>query len=176
MNSTATNNIGYSGVVTLSKYVKSKKVQIAKMHNEGRKPLFNFLAECLLGNFDAAAVLRPTKIMLLNITTDNKEEIISSSSGFISYVTIPERADSSSIDGAVIKYSFIVPRAILQATTHEGGFTHIGLFNETDSDEMSPAAVVEINKEDANMTALTSSAVLVVDWELSLQPINSTKF
>ena len=65
MKNIATNTLGYTGIVTLSQYINSKKIKIAQVHNEGSYPLFNFLSDCLLGDFSIAALALPNKIMLL---------------------------------------------------------------------------------------------------------------
>ena len=66
MKSTTINNIGYTGIVTLSQYTNGKQFILAKTHNAGANPLFNFLADCLLGDFSVAAYSLPSKVMLIN--------------------------------------------------------------------------------------------------------------
>ena len=67
LKSSTTSRVEYTGIVRLSQYTGGKKFTIAEMHNVGGKPLFDFLADCLIGDFDLAKLDRPTKILLLNI-------------------------------------------------------------------------------------------------------------
>ena len=52
MKNTAINHINYTGIVTLSQYINGKKFLITQKHNAGAHMLFDFLADCLVGNFD----------------------------------------------------------------------------------------------------------------------------
>ena len=61
----AINTFTYTGVVTLSQYIGSKKIQVAQVHNAGGASLFEFLADCLIGDIEIAQTKRPTKIKLI---------------------------------------------------------------------------------------------------------------
>ena len=67
MKNTAINTLKYTGIVTLSQYIGSKKRQIARMHNEGGDALFRFLANCLAGDFTTAKLTMP------NLQSQSKE-------------------------------------------------------------------------------------------------------
>ena len=62
MTSKSINNLYYTGIVTLSQYDGKKRTPIVRLHNTGGNLLFEFLANCLVGNFDQAAKNQPAKI------------------------------------------------------------------------------------------------------------------
>jgi len=167
MKNTAINNISYTGIVTLSQYTNGKKFIIAQKHNAGKHPLFDFLVDCLAGNFELARKNMPSKIMLLksnkNITDT---EVYDSKSQFIFRQTIPEKVNDSEKDK--VRYSFVIPRTVLETAD----FDAIGLY--TDSNQCSTAteindyaAICKLTEENKD-SALTMSAstALVIDWEL----------
>lgn len=154
------NNIGYTGIVTLSRYTGHKKVKIIEAHNEGKYPLFNFFTDCLIGDFDIAKIDRPTKIMLLMSNKARTE--CTSKSGFIYLLKKPEKSSVANSSAAAVKYSFIIPRDQLEGVT----FNSIGLYtnSSTEDNVESYAAIVDI--ESYTEQELASSTALVVDWEL----------
>ena len=64
-------SVGYSGKVTVT-VVDDRKVVSRKVgHNAGGQPLFQFLAQCLCGNYENTKPLQPLKIKLFyNKATD----------------------------------------------------------------------------------------------------------
>ena len=163
MKNTAINSLGYTGIVTISQYIGSKKVKIAQIHNEGRKSLFNFIADCLAGDFDSASIDRPYKIMLLKATKDigSDELILEKRSDFISLVSNPEKIYSP--NSGIVRYSFIVTKDKLDTTD----FNCIGLYAKStivsESDINNFAAICEV---DTGEYQLSISSALVIDWEL----------
>ena len=167
MKNRALNTLKYTGIVTLSQCIGSNKFQIAQIHNVGKNPLFNFLTDCLIGNFDTARASLPTKIMLLKeIVKDSTtgEKDYESKSDFIYLTSKPEKGSSV----GTVKYSFIVPRAYVEGDMFNG----IGLYtNATSEEEFNKFAA--FCRVDLNQANLSSSAVLVVDWELTISNSNS---
>lgn len=156
---TTMNTLGYAGMVTLYQHTGTKKTVLARKHNEGGRALFNYLADCLLGDFAAAKSECPTKVMLLNINDDGSITKASNTS-FIHILTKPERVYNET-DG-VVRYSFIVPQDMLSTS-----FNAIGLY---------PASATEADLEDysaycsiaLDSNSLSLSTVLVIDWELHI--------
>jgi hypothetical protein len=160
--SKAVNNLSYTGIVTLSQYNKRKKVPILTAYNSGGFHLFNFLADCLIGDFNTAALDRPNKILLLNIEDDEATQTrtMSRLSGFIYSMTVEKVYDK---DSMVVRYSFIVPRDYLS----DSQFNGFGLYTDSVSENNfinSYAAICKLNTFNSNM--ISDSSVLVVDWEL----------
>ena len=158
---TAANAVGYTGVVTLYQKINSKKHIIARVHNEGRVPLFNFLADCLAGDFDVAKADRPTKIMLLNENEEAGTRERAGSSSFIYLLTKPERVYSAT--EGIVRYSFLIPpEALIGAECNA-----IGLYNatasEADLDDYAAHCVIDLANKSFSL-----SSVLLIDWELHI--------
>ena len=155
MKNTAINSLSYTGTVTLSQYAGTKKLVVAKIHNTGLNRLFSFLSDCLIGDFEAAKVNRPDKIMLLKKDSDGDYV---KASDFIYFLSSPEKVYSTS--ASIVKYSFIIPRDMLLKDFHG-----IGLYAYIDKEYTNPAAYCAIDKDKIK---LSTSSVLVVDWELNI--------
>ena len=169
MNGTAKNTISYTGVVTLSQYTDKKKFLVAQIHNAGKDPLFNFLADCLVGDFNTAKYDRPYKIMFLKVDTTTDEDSgqleikkieKDRNAAFIVPTTAPEKVPT--VSAGTVRYSFLVSQDILAGID----FNAIGLYSmsATEDDFENPSAVclAEISK-----SGISASSVLVVDWELT---------
>lgn len=167
MKSTAINTIGYAGTVTLSQHIGKKKIMIKQVHNAGGKILFDFMSDCLIGDFDIAKINRPTKIMLLN-RTEYKDDVTNKVttayepvSGFIYLLTKPEKVYNST--KGVVRYSFSISRAQLESGS--ANFNCIGLYaNSTAASE--PEDFAALCEVDVTSDELSASSALVVDWEL----------
>ena len=173
-NTTSTNYLEYAGIVTLSQRAGNKKINIAKVHNAGGLPLFNFFADCLLGDFNLAILNRPAKIMLLKISEDEDTGIVSinkaTESGFRPLLNVPEKLNYS--DKSAIRYSFMVPYDVVSGTT----FNAIGLYpasaTEAQSDIENPAAYCTLNLA---KTSISRSSALLIDWELYISNKQTVK-
>ena len=171
MKSTTTNGLNYTGIVSLSQYTNHKKTPIARIYNNGGNALFNFLSDCLVGDFDSARITRPTKIMLLNTEYDGENENkkvkkMSSASGFIYLISKPEKVFVESTTAiSKVCYSFVIARDTLENAT----FNSIGLFadNATLDDvvNFNYAAFCDISLSTSDIAA---SSLLAVDWELNI--------
>jgi hypothetical protein len=161
--SIAQNNIGYTGVVRLSQYTCNKKFTIAEIHNEGGKPLFDFLADCLVGNFTEASANMPTKISLLyKDDAENYEQAEGTS--FIYLLNAPERVYNEK--EGVVRYSFIIPQEYFAGgNPNSVRFNAIGLYCDSTDDINYYAARCDIPVDD---WSISISSVLVLDWELHI--------
>jgi hypothetical protein len=171
MRSNATNTLTYTGIVTLSQYNEEEQIirEVTDM-NRGGNQLFSFLADCLSGAFDTAALNMPAQIMLLNITIDESgNEVISKAHpdiDFVRLLTNPEKVyveDSANM--CAVKYSFLIPSDFLTGTN----FNAIGLYKANTSDLNNYVACVSVG-----LTAeeLSVSTLMVVDWELIISNKN----
>jgi hypothetical protein len=173
MKNTAINTLKYTGIVTISQYIGSKKIKLAQTHNAGGNSLFNFLADCLVGDFSIATLNRPTKIRLLNhsttidLATNKTVETYTPVSDFLYLYTKPEKVYD--ISKGIVRYSFAISRDTLES----GDFNSIGLYNDsaTGSDTENFAAFCEI---EIPRTEILASSLLVVDWELIISNMSST--
>ena len=158
----AKNSLGYTGIVTLSQYIRGNRRTITKIHNIGNKPLFDFFADCLVGNFDTAKLYRPNKIMLLYKDADNKTLSKVPDTDFIYLLSNPEKVYNDS--EGVVKYSFMISQDMFAGKT----FNAIGLYTDaaTLSDVDNYAAYCDINQDD--ISSISISSVLILDWELHI--------
>lgn len=167
MKNTAINTLVYTGTVTLSQYINNKKYELARISNTGYSPLFEFFSYCLTGDFDSAKPLLPNKIMLLNITKDEKSNSLNyeGKSGFIYLMSAPKI-----VNLGVVRLSFGIPRAYIDGNTK---FNGIGLYSDlvdsTDLDMFTACCTLEDNL----MGIASGSSILIVDWELKIS--NSTE-
>ena len=157
MKAIAKNAMAYTGIVTLSQYIGSKKVKIAEVHNKGNTPLFNFFADCLMGDFETAKINRPTKIMLLHKNDTDEYE---SRSGFIYQTNKPEKDATS----GTVTYGFTLPSNII-SKLDSTDINCVGLYsNSTREDEFSDySALVTFNFDNPNIAA---ASALLIDWKL----------
>ncbi len=174
MKNTAINSLKYTGIVTLSQYIGSKKVKIAQVHNEGGNTLFNFFADCLAGDFTLAAANRPNKIALIRpIGTLDKYgnddfEFLTNSSGFTFVLTAPEK-NISKIESRVV-YSFLLEKNKIE-NINDFTNVYLGLYpSYTKDDEL--GAFSALCKLDFAKNIVIKSA-LVVDWELIVSNISA---
>jgi hypothetical protein len=165
MKNKAVNSLKYTGIVTLSQYIGSKKIKIAQIQNTGGNPLFDFLSDCLVGDFTRAETLRPTKIKLLKRAKplNSTEYTYTSESGFIYLFTSPEKIYSST--KSVVRYSFMVSREQIDELSNFEGLG-IGLYPDGASED-ALENYAAFCKVDLNRNDLVNAA-LVVDWELNI--------
>lgn len=167
MNSKANNSMVYTGIVTLSRCIKGQKIKCARLKNAGSLALFDFLSDCLIGDFDAAAAKKPNKIRLLKKDTTLDTETYQDKSGFIFVSNVPEKSNIKATIGTV-RYSFIITREQLVSD-----FDYIGLYpanavnDETSIDNY--AAIVSVPDSISTSFATgTDTTALIIDWELNI--------
>jgi hypothetical protein len=99
-------SLGYTGNVEI-KLVRGKKViKTIKTHNDGKLPLFNFIANALIGGFDSGGT--PRFIILANGASDAVAEQVSTNAIPYSAVSL----DSSNTEGNVYAsavFKFLIP-------------------------------------------------------------------
>ena len=165
MKNIARNTLTYTGNVTLSQYIGSKKVVVGKIHNSGGKTLFDFLVSCFTGDFITANTLLPRKIALFTAeTTDDGvlSRIVEKCGewGLLS----PARKVDSTEDNSSVRYSFSIPFEIISPiTSFEKAY--VGLYTEFEDDCMNYMAYFSLHDLDRSLFLNTA---LVVDWELQI--------
>lgn len=168
MNGTVTNSLQYAGTVYLSLRVDSNtKIPVAKIHNAGTAALFNFFTDCLAGDFKLAEASRPTKIRLLSTQKDpNTLEVtgVTPVSRFLYMLTNPEKVYGGSAQGGSIKYSFVIPRAVLDVAK----FDRIGLYADNAQTPEDYSAYCDVSLSDENSPLWGASSVMTLDWELNI--------
>lgn len=167
MKNKAINTIRYTGIVTLSRYDGEQKIKIAQMHNEGFNPLFDFLTDCLVGDFNNTK--RPAKIKLLKqeLNTDDYGNIIESYQDITDFIYLLTKPDKSPTDSArgVVRYSFIIPREYMKTLDNTenlglGLYTNSASNSADDLKNFAAYCKLDFNSSDI------AGAALAVDWEL----------
>ena len=164
MKGNAKNFVGYTGIVTISQYTNGKKFIISKTHNNGNTPLFEFFADCLLGEFAKARTNLPEKICLIKAS---EAGMATEGSGFIYLRSNPIKQPTANKE-CIVKYSFIVPREVLEAGTYEKIRLYRG--SATTFDDYSAEVLANLNPSD-----WSDSSVLVIDWELIISNVGSAE-
>lgn len=157
MKNIATNKLGYTGVVTLSQYIGTKKVKIASMHNSGGKPLFELITNCLVGDFTTALSSMPDRVQLLEYDENNKKYISRSEPYY--KLTAPEKVN----DGYAVRYSFMIPKDVIKNINNIDKLS-LGLYtSNVGKDDIENFAA--ICKLELSRSSILGAAVLV-DWVL----------
>ena len=158
----ARNCLEYTGVVRLSQYINNKKMLIAESHNAGGSALFNFLSNCLTGDFDLAKYSRPDKILLLKIDKVTGSIEKASNTSFIQFLTRPERIYGKDSE-CIIRYSFVLPQEYFAGTE----FNAVGLYPQsaTELDIQDYSAICTLTTDNWN---ISRSSVLLLDWDLRI--------
>ena len=167
MKSTAINTLRYSGIVTISRYIKQKKIKLAQVKNTGGQSLFNFFSECLAGDYRLAEVYRPAKILLLKYEEIldggvSKLTVSPASDNFVHLLAKPEKVYNTS--ASTVRYSFIVSGDMLQSTRFNG----IGLYPESATLDTCKDFAAFCRVDELEDVSISPSSILVVDWELNV--------
>lgn len=175
MKNTAINTLKYTGIVTLSQYIGSKKTRVSEVHNHGGNSLFNFFTDCLMGDFEKADIMRPSKIALVERTStkDEFDNYIyrfqnSNSSQFFDILTKPEKVVGTT--ESHVRYSFVIPKEVVENLVD---FTslYLGLYH-SGADAESLGNYAALCKLELAKNSIINAA-LVVDWELVVSNIST---
>ncbi len=180
-----TQNINYSGKVTVSILRNNKTISSKTYCNMGRAPLFKFLCNCLAGKY--YDTLRPCKIKLFNFTNTqvspsnfNWENVdfdtyMEQVSPYITFDATPiikgvnTDDDPTTIDKYQVTYHFRVPDAYLV----RGQINIVALYSNDATGQKDAVAYYKLaeNNEWApiDFTNATGNFSLVIDWTLLLK-------
>ena len=160
------NGINYHGEVSIS-VMDGKRKLCAVTHNNGRKGLFNFLSNCLLGNFIAAKSSYPSKIACFGTVTDTDTTLVRLSS-FIRYDSSRWETKETST-GSSIYFHFRIPYSALK----QGTISKLRLYtNEVSGEDVEEDICAEINLEDTKYITVPDTTdgnfTVIVDWKMTL--------
>lgn len=178
MKNTAVNTLKYTGMVTLSQYIGTKKIKIMQKHNEGGPALFEFLTDCLIGDFTKAHATLPNKIILLERDPAAGANKYKAKSGVIYLLSPAEKEyDHSESNNPKVRYSFMVPKE--QVESVDFSELSIGLYNSTFNDQETDSSDALANcVARCDLDLLVSGVIntaLVVDWEMSFSTANDAE-
>lgn len=190
LNRTAT--IGYRGDVKFSTYIGKHLISSKAYKNEGATPLFNFLANCLAGNFPAAYQKRPYKIRLLKVVGETPNDAIMPQalkentavdrycSDFIMMTSAPEVIiqETSSSQSCKVSFSFTFPSSYVNYS----GANVIAIYGPGVTDPAEYSAYYKLTKEvaDGNITRKEwdpiirdfeddeANKIFAVEWTMTL--------
>ena len=151
-------NIGYKGEVTLSIYHGDTKVKTISTHNEGKQPLFTYLAHCLAGDFVPSMV--PS---YLRIFDEDEHEV--------TYSAVPSTTlvnyDSSDSQAYVI-VTFNVSSTAFDSSEKVKTFKLYSRDNRSLSSGDNPSAIFSLS----DALEVASGVNLVVAWKMIIGNFN----
>ena len=160
------NDISYHGEVSIS-VMDGKRKLCAVTHNNGRKGLFNFLSNCLLGNFIAAKSSYPSKIACFG-TVAGTDAMPVRLSSFIRYDSSRWETKETST-GSSIYFHFRIPYMALKP----GTISKLRLYtNDVSGEDVEEDICAEINLEDTKYITVPDTTdgnfTVIVDWKMTL--------
>ena len=160
------NGINYRGEVSIS-VMDGKRKLCAVTHNNGRKGLFNFLSNCLLGNFIAAKSSYPSKIACFG-TVAGTDAMPVRLSSFIRYDSSRWETKETST-GSSIYFHFRIPYMALKP----GTISKLRLYtNDVSGEDVEEDICAEINLEDTKYITVPDTTdgnfTIIVDWKITL--------
>ena len=189
-------SVGYSGKVTVT-VVDDRKVVSRKVgHNAGGQPLFQFLAQCLCGNYENTKPLQPLKIRLFyNKATDttaattninnwvgsDSNTSIEEASNFI-FVNAPsateeiedEKGNKNGYKAILhfrVPFSFVtrdeINQICLYAQDESDPKRYSAYYLFKDSKNKEKLAPIKVNNQQASYN-------LIIEWELSISNVEVT--
>lgn len=189
-------SVGYSGKVKVT-VVDDRKIVSRKVgHNAGGQPLFQFLAQCLCGNYENAEQSQPLKIRLFYNKAETKTAAtvniknwvgsasntsIEDASNFI-FVNAPGATEEiedengnkngyKSILHFRVPFSFVtyseINQICLYAQNEIDPKKYSAYYLFTDSTDEETLAPIKVNNQQASYN-------LIIEWELSIANVEST--
>ena len=189
-------SVGYSGKVKVT-VVDDRKVVSRKIgHNAGGQPLFQFLAQCLCGNYENVKASQPLKIKLFynkaetkTAATRNIEAWVSSdsntsieeASNFI-FVNAPsateeiedEKGNKNGYKAILhfrVPFSFVTRTEINQICLYAQNESDPKIYSAyylfTDSTDVEKLAPIKVNNQQASYN-------LIIEWELNIANAKTT--
>lgn len=160
------NGISYRGEVSIS-VMDGKRKLCAVTHNNGRKGLFNFLSNCLLGNFIAAKSSYPSKIACFGTVADTDTTLVRLSS-FIRYDSSRWETKETST-GSSIYFHFRIPYMALKP----GTISKLRLYtNDVSGEDVEEDICAEINLDATKYITVPDTTdgnfTIIVDWKITL--------
>ena len=160
------NDISYHGEVSIS-VMDGKRKLCAVTHNNGRKGLFNFLSNCLLGNFIAAKSSYPSKIACFG-TVAGTDAMPVRLSSFIRYDSSRWETKETST-GSSIYFHFRIPYMALKPGTISKSRLYT---NDVSGEDVEEDICAEINLEDTKYITVPDTTdgnfTIIVDWKITL--------
>lgn len=165
------NGINYCGEVSIT-VMDGKRKLYTIVHNNGKKGLFTFLSNCLLGNFTAAKNSYPSKIACFGTATEASTTLIRLSS-FVRYDSSRWEAKETSTESSIY-FHFRIPYMVLK----HGTITTLRLYtNDVSGEEVESDICAEIKLKDTEYITVPDTTdgnfTIIVDWKMTFKDISS---
>lgn len=165
-------SIVYNGNVTIKLVKDGKTLKTVKKHNTGCPELFDFLSNCLMGDFVASKT--PKVLMGYNSDgTPTKENLGTKAlSTFVPYADIAKINDG---DNCKVEYKFNVPSLIVN--TAVGNINVLALFNSSNANVPTPVPSAFVKLESAKEITpemISSGINIIIIWDMLFSnPVSS---
>lgn len=152
-----TNSIGYSGKVNIKIMRDSTVLKEFNNTNDGKLPLFRFLANTLIGVYSKSGTPK-----FVSLWADKDGGGYNMKSGMIPYssMTVVEEGNTA---GASFK--FLVPFASIEP---EAVISHIRIYNTDISDPNSPIASVDLDETLDETINVDGKSNILITWTMEL--------
>lgn len=158
----------YRGEVRIELVKNNKTVKTIKVHNEGKEPLFRFLAECLIGQLNDDRI--PMFIRLFNASDLSEPNTYFLNETTLTSISRNKAAlDTTSTGGtaneqASVVNTFIIPAAVVQENSTSN---IIAIYDRLHSGERtSPSAFIKL--EGDNVITANGMDNIKVVWKMTI--------
>lgn len=184
-------SVAYTGKITVSILKGRTVLKTIKTHNKGYKTLFNFLCQCLAGEYDRAESLRPRFIRLFTMGSKGSaysEEHIPQrlQSQYLTSLTVPSYNTTPSVDLVEIHgqepyaktiFKFLIPFTQIETTRDTNMFALYSSANQSNLTEPSAVFVLMDPDDETKLGSVMSSSSsaksndynLQIQWELTIE-------
>lgn len=165
-------NIGYSGKVSIKILHGTKAVKNITIHNNGCQPLFDFLAYCLVGDYNEANSPRYLRAFETQNTEAQSFDPEHESTLRIIPVSSITKVNSSNANSGVVRYSFLTPGSFFLPGSV---IDELALYSSANIDsKTNPSAYIilrpatEDPEHPYESISIDPDTNLVIIWELSI--------
>ena len=169
--------IGYKGKVTLNLYDSDRKktINTVQVHNTGTVHMFNFLANCLIAQWNVAQANYPSRIVIFKTEAGEEtfdpdkwksENAITPDTGILQS-SIPLLETDYDKQTCSVKFHFRIPTSLISQVGSAG---KIGLYSRMITLN-EPLAYVFISSEEQSALAAAANnphLVIILDWVLTI--------
>ncbi len=169
MNSNMIDAIGYKGTVNVTIVDRDKVINKFTCHNNGTNNLFNFLSNCIAGNYINHELYRPCKIALYS-QGEGSTDIISTNTRTTEFIyqdsvarVVPKEGTNAGYD---VIFHFRIPFVKIFSNRK---ITHAALWPSIiDEQSNGYSAFVAFSPQITIPNNVTSTWTIIVDWKLEL--------
>ncbi len=158
-------SIVYNGNVTIKLVKDGKTLKTVKKHNTGCIELFDFLSNCLMGNFVQSKT--PKLLMGYHLASGEPTKTNLGTNALSTLVPYADIAKIYDGDNCKVEYKFNIPSLIVN--TAVGSINVLALFNMSNAsaDSPVPSAFVKLDSSKVITPEMVSSGInIIVIWDM----------